>query len=117
MSMSDTAPERPRSAPDAAAAPPDTGTPARDGQGVPTAPLVADARKATDDSLRGWGDTIEMIRARKAWKKAHPGFTSRIHGVVEDSFDAGYMAAMENHVGCHNDLDPCMEQVKEGSRE
>ena len=37
----------------------------------------------------------EMIKARKSWKKAHPGFTSRIHGVVEDSFDAGWQAAMD----------------------
>jgi len=74
--------------------------------------------------------SIEMARARKAWKKAHPGFAGRLYGVIEDSFgivipcfDAGYAdgfkAALEDHADCHpsDDVDACTEAVKASSRE
>lgn len=38
----------------------------------------------------------EMGEARRAWKKAHPGFTGAIHDLIERSFDAGWEAAAEH---------------------
>ena len=38
-------------------------------------------------------DESVMDKARRAWKKAHPGFVGSIHILVERSFDAGFEAA------------------------
>ena len=54
-----------------------------------------------------------MALRRKEWKKAHPGFTGDIHGLIERSFDAGFARGVRYGL----ELRGCCEQGKDAADE